>query len=699
MDQLHIRFTIETLEDFHIGDGLGSIGLYDDGQLKDNDGIPVLRPETLKGLLKQSGRKLRRIYQGEFDEIFDLVYDYGQMNAIDLRVVAGTDNDQPILLHAFTAIDHANRRAKDKTLRTLEFGASGVRFEVDLFYVMNVDKERAEAIKRFLSLSVRNLKAIGKGRRRGSGLVQCTIKRSEIIPLEESREEATSDAVKNVQGLGLILELDADTTISESGQTGNQLRTLDYLPGSMALGMMRASLIQRRNWNKKYLDDTQCTTSNFYPLPSSSIDNWPDIMPVPLSLRRRKTSTQFPDAEELEGIPPWAFSRGGGNAIADLATRDILLPEGETAAQEFNDKSFGEGYVLVDRHNLGESIYYKVGKQIILRNQIDEEKQTTDDDSLFLEQVIPKGTRLVGGIRFASQPLCDAFIKDYSPWLSGRIPFRVGRGGKPARVVGVLPYSNNSSFNDDGDKGFFTITCVSDVICMDEKLRPMTAITSEFIAAKADIPPGSIESLNTLSSCIVIQSFSGLSGIRRFSDQAIAKGSCFAFRVSDTISPADKDKLYALLSKWCLDGLGRRRNEGFGRIAVNHPIHAFRSAKKDETPQEVQFAPIIQERVQARAEKNARWIANHHELVKKFNAKSEGLSKSQLGRFISILESNMDLLEFRSKIEDLRENTSSRKQMEAFYSILQEHDIEIQNNDKDFRQELILALRSIRTEG
>jgi len=71
-----------------------------------------------------------------------------------------------------------------------------------------------------------------------------------------------------------------------------------------------------------------------------------------------------------------------------------------------------------------------------------------------------------------------------------------------------------------------------------------------------------------------------------------------------------------------------------------------------------------------------------------------------LGNFISILESNVQLSDFFDKITDLKENTSSREQIEAFNALLLAYyKTKIDITDRDFRQELILALRSIRTEG
>ena len=63
MQSIIITCTVKALEDFHIGTGIGNIGLYDEGQLKDNNGLPTLNSSTLKGLLRDSCAALDRAKQ------------------------------------------------------------------------------------------------------------------------------------------------------------------------------------------------------------------------------------------------------------------------------------------------------------------------------------------------------------------------------------------------------------------------------------------------------------------------------------------------------------------------------------------------------------------------------------------------------------------------------------------------------------
>lgn len=80
MKPINISFKIETHEDFHIGTGMDNVGLFDDGQLKDENGFPLVRTETLKGLLKQSCLEIRNEF-GKFEEkeyydAFDQMFDF-----------------------------------------------------------------------------------------------------------------------------------------------------------------------------------------------------------------------------------------------------------------------------------------------------------------------------------------------------------------------------------------------------------------------------------------------------------------------------------------------------------------------------------------------------------------------------------------------------------------------------------------------
>ena len=68
----------------------------------------------------------------------------------------------------------------------------------------------------------------------------------------------------------------------------------------------------------------------------------------------------------------------------------------------------------------------------------------------------------------------------------------------------------------------------------------------------------------------VIDSFNNKMGLARHRDMALSAGSAVTLMVKEAISLAD---LQARLSKIEWQGLGVRRNEGFGRVIFNHPVY------------------------------------------------------------------------------------------------------------------------------
>jgi len=116
MRSIELQFTINTLEDFHIGTGLDCVGLYDDGQYKDRDGNPAIRTETLKGLIKQSCSEVVKILNSEYKPAFDQLFEFKNLGSLDVYVeyVKGSANI-PFVIHRFTKIAQRAAGLKQKS--------------------------------------------------------------------------------------------------------------------------------------------------------------------------------------------------------------------------------------------------------------------------------------------------------------------------------------------------------------------------------------------------------------------------------------------------------------------------------------------------------------------------------------------------------------------------------------------------------
>ncbi len=184
----------------------------------------------------------------------------------------------------------------------------------------------------------------------------------------------------------------------------------------------------------------------------------------------------------------------------------------------------------------------------------------------------------MGSISFATDKDCTLFLTEFGDWLRGAIPLHIGRGGK-AMYVKEYRRETKSPIPElklEADKPF-TITLLTDAIVYSEKLEACKSLNSEILAAllgdgfKSD----DFELMAYISRHGVVSSFSGTSGLRKFRDIAIRKGSCFKFKyMGDSLTD-----LQTRLTVLAGTGIGFKRKEGFGRIVINHTLYVISSCE------------------------------------------------------------------------------------------------------------------------
>ena len=567
MKTIEINAKLQTLEDFHIGSGVGMIGLFDDGQVKDINGIPQINSTTLKGLLRDSCEDLMLVgYRNFSSELFSQVFElHDNLNSIDVFVSSDycsvTENSTHI--HFFTKISDETGTAQKGSLRSIECGTKGMQFCVKIRY--SISDEIAEQTKDFLACGLNNIKAIGGHRRRGFGAVKVFDLHSRIV------DNAASSSVEiKTSNLELRITLEADTLFSARAQMGNLLQTNDHIPGSTILGLLRAVQISH-GFMGKYLDDCNCTVSSFYPLPKCSDRIDLMVIPAPMSMRKRKSSLGKTD--DQGDLPVWALSPKTEGRFGQ-PIKSILISNSMHEEREAKDPSKGlyDGYfyTAVNDDQWLEAQYYKPSTRLQQRNAIQRVTQSTQDNGVFLEEKIEIGTVFKGTICFNTPNHASEFVRDLDPWLSGIAGIHLGKGGMPAKIT----YSETKPVKENGialKNGCFSITLLSDSILMDDLLFPIRDISNNALEQLLGntFPESDFILLQKASRNGITSSFSGLSGLRRFRDVTIKKGSCYLFKYKGT----DHEKLADVLGDLHKSGIGFRKNEGFGVISINHPIH------------------------------------------------------------------------------------------------------------------------------
>lgn len=702
MKKIKIVFEIETLEDFHLGSGLGVIGLYDSGVEKDKNGNPKINSETFKGLLKESCREIDKYFVNVenrsscFDNIFNDFYNMNSIDILNINVIKKPEGEL-YNIYNFTEIGE-NNVAKDKSLRNIEFAARGVIFEAELQFTLKDSKTEKEykEYEEYLKLGLKNIRYIGGYRRRGFGEVKILIK--ENTPKNENKskleEETEILSINNIlknssmndSELLIVLENLDDVTISERGQIGNGIKTLDYIPGTTILGMLR-NILFLENIDKDYLDDGKISVENFYPLPQNidikeSIKDF-NIIPVPLSIRRIKKSDLFLNSEDKNNeVPFWIRKIDGSNKMINIITNCSLGILTRENNEGFSDKSFDGGYFYYSKQNITDGIYYKPEKIIKMRNRIEEETQKCGDDSLFSQEQIEKGTKFLGKIKFDSQENLNKFLSDYNEWLKGENYFHIGKGGKAVKVVNTTlnnKKNENIKLVNSTNSEKFTITFLSDSIVFSNELKPLKTLDNKFLSELLEIDKSEIKIKNYNSSYREILSYSGTAGMRRFTDTAIKAGSCYLIEYSGK----NKEQIERKLEQIELNGIGIRKHEGFGKVAINLEIHTHNWDKKKQT--ENILINDVNENMKIKENEEL------YNIIKKLGINTDELSNSFRGSITAKLNLENGINIVKENIEIGKKRNSQKKKYEELEKILKQIEKE-QIDEKKVKKVLRIIL-------
>ncbi|HNZ26289.1 MAG TPA: RAMP superfamily CRISPR-associated protein [Spirochaetota bacterium] len=714
MKQIIINFKLETLEDFHIGSGELNIGLYDDGQIKENN-LPCIPSDTFKGLLRQSCREIVNLAKVEqtdtnYGDIFSMIFDYKALESLDISLSFDREADinkgkDYFIIHTSNEVDSVTGITKEKSLRSLECARKGLIFNGELRYILWNDEKEKIAIE-LLEYGLKNIKRIGGNRRRGLGLVR-------ILDINLAEQKNVNNNEKELEKLKesdnckikAVIELLDNVTIGSASEMGNYTPTLDYIPSSTVFGMLRKNLCCMKkgaNNLSDYLDDGAITITDFYPIPSNNIDykNIKNIIPIPFSLRKIKDADRYVKKENgnnisliNKNIPHWIYKDNLPKIVKNLATQSTLIPT-KKGEDKTSDKSFKGGYIIEETDKkIEESIIYSPKLKAIMRNRVDEASQTTKDNALFTQQQIEKNSFFMGTIQFKSANDKKEFIADFKDYLNGNYSFHIGRGGKAIRVKYVFEENNISAIdnivlhnksiknllNNKTDDSYFTITLLSDVVLYDENLNQLDDISSDIIAGLINIDKSNVSIINKASFSDIIQGFLGTAGLRKFTDIVIKKGSSYLFEYKGKIEDI-VDKLIEIEKK----GIGFKKNEGFGRILVNHPIHLFNRGKESDTAsyklEEVELDKYYKIKLQTNKEIYKKAAIIEKEKIGKISS----LSKTFINSMISRIESDIKIDYFINLLEDRKENQNGELYAD-FLKILNTEFEKSKNQEETYR--------------
>ena len=529
---------------------------------------------------------------------------------------------------AHVRVHPALRRAEARKLFVREEGDQ--RLEFDFTATCPQIDEQAISEAALLVAASRMVRHLGAGRRRGRG--ECSIhlqavsnwsvKQGSVQPDEKAllaifeNHWLTNKPLANVelpkpieiaplpragQSLRLIVAVRTDepVLIAQRAEAGNQFDGLGYIPGFVLRGALASLLASRHDLKNTVVHQifTQLffrDAVQFSPLlpafegltSEGSVDYLCPSIPAPQDLfvselhpgkgkliarypvrnGREAAHGDFKDNQsdlKLEPLSSWLAVRENAEVVkTDRSSEMHVTMNSETGRAKDRDL-FGYVTIAAGQYFLGEMVFQDssdwaalqklVGLPDVPPNEADSEKAIGRPSATF-EVRVGKATRR--GYGLLSCALFQTGDPNYSMWAGLPLNDRVTSVQQP-----------------------LTLTLISDAIVPDPWGRSHQSFDAAWIskalgvkvriANEKGVASGIDHPLQFVRGKIV-DTFNNHIGLPRHRDIAMTAGSAVTLLVDEDIGIGD---LCDRLQKVEMQGIGLRRNEGFGRVIFNHPIY------------------------------------------------------------------------------------------------------------------------------
>ncbi|MCO6454645.1 MAG: hypothetical protein J5I93_05020 [Pirellulaceae bacterium] len=636
-----IKAEFQVLSDFHLGSGSGRGRTIDAQVLKDALGRPYLPGSSIKGLARAHACNSIAPALTEFRDVLEAVFgiqghDRGWFYFHDARLRDPQVRPRPAVVGRSSRSPKTG--ATEKHHLFYNEVAAGATFEGLIEAEDLPDGQAGSKAVLLVMMALRRIEALGASRRRGLG--QCQVKVTLVEPaiaaersigggplviaamqhaadvdsaatpsaprrhwlqsaLESIGQPGTGEpaefALPELDREGdsdwtcLPLYAEAVTPLVMAADQGpdNIINSLGYVPGSTIRGAVAWWFLQRGLSAgdavfQELIVGERLRFGPLYPVQSFWSDRRTMPFPLPLSFVECKDQPGAlrPDrADTGHGVTdrlfwPGADTCGCGEALTGLDGWGTIAQPTPTAAR------------ITFR-------FWSHRLQTIQRTAIDSATtQRARAGQLYATESIPEGSWLAGYIWGPKWGL--DWLK--STILNGKRFLRVGKSRTRGhgKVCLWREASEDKDFlaaRDDTyplvyragglsqtppDDGF-TLYCYSDLIAVDEFLRPVTTLDASCVwklVGGCDSPPFQCDRAYVATSRTT--GFNGLAQLPRTADLGLAAGSAARFRWTSDDQSVRGDA-WKLLRRAHREGIGLRRGEGFGRIMLDPPFHAARA--------------------------------------------------------------------------------------------------------------------------
>ncbi len=439
----------------------------------------------------------------------------------------------------------------------------------------------------------------------------------------------------------LILHLKLETPTLFTGVANgeeNSSQTLPYIPGSALRGALVARYMKSNSAAKDLPVDDESKTMffsesvrflNAYP----DCDDWKRSLPTPASWRKRKN-----------------------DEATDCKVKDYALVEPDDDFDSPVRKPFA-GYDDED----DEWVVCAPGEYLLTHIGGEERgKVEKGNNVVFQYQSLSAGERFIGVILADNDN--QEHLKKIKSLLEQNRTLVMGRshGASYGRLsVDVLEEPDWREYEDSGYDNTTIITLLSDAILRDEEGQP-TLDLDAYLRTKLNKPD--IKHEKAFVRNAVVGGFNRKWGLPLSQSPALGMGSVFVYDAA-VLSPQDLDNLIA-------SGIGERRVEGFGRIAVNwQGVGNFGTKPRAESGPKDKNVPLSDDSKKLALKMAERLL--RQKLDSRLIEKSQlyaikgDITNHQLGRLRNVIrnainQENFDLASVKNFMGNLKQNAQDQ---------------------------------------
>jgi CRISPR-associated protein Csx10 len=509
-------------------------------------------------------------------------------------------------------VNPRTRRAANNQLFSQENGDGRLRFCFNVECLAEDESAWAEAA--WLVAAARMVRRLGSARRRGRG--ECEITLVKVEPVNGQDQETLLDrlaaqlkgeALGNLsKGLPAITplpesaaeggepyrlwvwaRLDEPLLVSRKADTGNQFETVQSIPGTILRGALAWRMAHRFGAELEKTDNP--IYRNFVSLLFGDAVRFSALLPLTLDLidsHQAYPSIAVPkDLVTCELRPGYATSAEAGHGVWSKAKKEdpekcpkciANSPTGETVG---GLKSL-DGFITLNSGDLRSDFAPK--QSVEMHISLNPHSGRVRGGELFGFVTLDPGQYFIGEIVCANNATWET-LRQMSGLRAGEVNrLRMGKASRRGHGALSLLFTEKERSPWHGpdisarvteDAQEIIMTFLSDAVIVDDWGRAVQGFADGWLQQELNLPDGAsvtVDPERCFSAARGFQSFNAKLGLPKPRDTVLVAGSAAHLSIQG-IALAD---LQALLRTAEEQGIGLRRNEGFGLVAFNHPVHS-----------------------------------------------------------------------------------------------------------------------------